>query len=74
MIFIDDIDLNDLYEKKKLQIILVDHHWITPKQFNEIVVEIIDHRTVKAGAIDLKEYVTIFVSSNQNSSFFVLFC
>lgn len=55
LIFIDDIDLNEWYEKQKLEIILVDHHLIHPKKFNEIVVEILDHRTFRADGISLKE-------------------
>jgi len=55
LIFIDDIDLNEWYEKQKLEIILVDHHLIHPNKFNEIVIEIFDHHTFRADAIPLKE-------------------
>ncbi|CAF3998924.1 unnamed protein product [Rotaria sp. Silwood2] len=54
MIFIDDINLNDLHDKNKLDIILVDHHCLSSK-FNEIVTEIIDHHLVKKDSIMLKD-------------------
>ncbi|CAF2317090.1 unnamed protein product [Rotaria sp. Silwood2] len=54
MIFIDDINLNDLHDKNKLDIILVDHHCLISK-FNEIVTEIIDHHLVKKDSIMLKD-------------------
>jgi inorganic pyrophosphatase/exopolyphosphatase len=55
MIFINDINLNDLYDKQKLEIILVDHHSLNSK-LNEIVVEIIDHHKSNEDTILLKEY------------------
>ena len=54
LIFIDDINLNDLSEKGKLEIVLVDHHSLRSK-LNEKVVEIIDHHQVKENSIVLKE-------------------
>jgi len=59
MIFINDINLNDLYDKQKLEIILVDHHSLNSK-LNEIVVEIIDHHQSNEDSILLKEYPRIF--------------
>ncbi|CAF0926019.1 unnamed protein product [Adineta steineri] len=55
VIFIDDINLNELYDQKKLEIILVDHHYLHSK-LNEAVVEIIDHHQIKKDSILLKEY------------------
>ncbi|CAF0919951.1 unnamed protein product [Adineta ricciae] len=58
LIFIDDINLNDLSEKGKLEIVLVDHHSLHSK-LNEEVVEIIDHHQVKENSIILKDYSKI---------------
>ena len=55
LIFIDDLDLNELYEQKKLEIVLVDHHSLRSK-LNGAVTEIIDHHHVQKDAIALKEY------------------
>ncbi|CAF0808838.1 unnamed protein product [Rotaria sp. Silwood1] len=54
MIFIDDINLNDLYDRNKLEIILVDHHCLYSK-FNKIVTQIIDHHPRKENSIVLKD-------------------
>ncbi|CAF0750443.1 unnamed protein product [Adineta steineri] len=54
VIFIDDINLNELYDQKKLEIILVDHHYLHSK-LNEAVVEIIDHHQIKKDSILLKD-------------------
>ncbi|CAF0861230.1 unnamed protein product [Rotaria sordida] len=54
MIFIDDIDLNYLYDKNKLEIILVDHHCLYSK-FNKIVTQIIDHHPLKENSIALQD-------------------
>lgn len=54
MIFLGDINLNELYCQKKLDIILVDHHSLNSK-FNELVIEIIDHHQIKKDSIKLKE-------------------
>jgi inorganic pyrophosphatase/exopolyphosphatase len=55
MIFIDDLNLNELYDEKKLEIILVDHY-TTRSKFDENVIEIIDHHHVEPDLIKLKEY------------------
>ncbi len=55
MIFIDDLNLNELHYQQKLEIILVDHHALTSK-FNDLVTEIIDHHQIKKDSIKLKEY------------------
>ena len=55
VIFINDINLNDLYDKNKLDIVLVDHHYLH-SQLNEAVVEIIDHHQIKKDSIKLQEY------------------
>lgn len=55
MIFFNDIDLNELYNQHKLEIILVDHNFLSSK-FNELVIEIIDHHQIKDNSIKLKEY------------------
>jgi inorganic pyrophosphatase/exopolyphosphatase len=54
MIFIDDINLNELYNQNKLEIILVDHHYLRSK-LNEIVIEIIDHHQIKTDSIVLQK-------------------
>ncbi len=55
MIFIDDINLNELYNQNKLEIILVDHHYLHSK-LNEIVIEIIDHHhQIKTDSIVLQK-------------------
>lgn len=59
MIFIDDVNLNELHEQNKLHIILVDHHYLRSK-LNEIVVEIIDHHQMKKDAIYLQKYFRRF--------------
>jgi inorganic pyrophosphatase/exopolyphosphatase len=56
MIFLDDIDLNELYNQEKLEIILVDHHSLNSK-FNEIIIEIIDHHQIEKDSIKLQEYI-----------------
>ena len=56
MIFITDLNLDELHALNKLHIILVDHHYLHSK-FNDLVVEIIDHHQIKQGAISLQEYV-----------------
>ncbi|CAF3570403.1 unnamed protein product [Rotaria sordida] len=53
VIFIDDINLNELYDKKKLEIILVDHHYLR-SQLNKVVIEIIDHHQIKEDSIILQ--------------------
>ena len=55
VIFITDMNLNELYGRKKLEIILVDHHYLS-SQLNEAVVEIIDHHQIKKDSIILQEY------------------
>jgi inorganic pyrophosphatase/exopolyphosphatase len=56
----DDINLHELNNQQKLEIILVDHHSLHSK-FNEIVIEIIDHHQIKNNSIKLKEYkINIF--------------
>ena len=55
MIFIDDVNLDELSEQQKLELILVDHHSLRSK-LNDKVVEIIDHHQVKENSIALKEY------------------
>ncbi len=55
MIFLDDIDLNELYNQEKLEIILVDHHSLNSK-FNNIIIEIIDHHKIEKDSIKLQEY------------------
>lgn len=57
MIFIDNIDLNDLYEQDKLQITLVDHHYLNSK-LNKVVIEIIDHHKARKDSISSHEYNT----------------
>jgi inorganic pyrophosphatase/exopolyphosphatase len=54
MIFINDIDLNELYNQEKLEIILVDHHSLKSK-LNDIVIEIIDHHQIEKDSIKLQE-------------------
>ncbi|UJR25440.1 hypothetical protein I4U23_006787 [Adineta vaga] len=54
LIFIDDINLDELFEKDKLEIILVDHHVLRSK-LNKKVIEIIDHHQIKENSILLKE-------------------
>lgn len=54
MIFINDINLNELCEQEKLEIILVDHHHLCSK-LNDHVTEIIDHHQVQKNIITLKE-------------------
>jgi len=56
VIFINDINLNELYNQEKLEIILVDHHYLRSK-LNKIVVEIIDHHQIKKDSIILQEYI-----------------
>jgi inorganic pyrophosphatase/exopolyphosphatase len=56
VIFIDDMNLNELSNQNKLEIILVDHHYLRSK-FNKIVVEIIDHHQIKKDSIILQKYV-----------------
>jgi len=56
VIFIDDSNLNELYNQKKLEIILVDHHYLRSK-LNEVVVEIIDHHPIKKDSIILQKYI-----------------
>jgi len=46
VIFINDINLNNLYNEHKLEIILVDHHYLR-SDLNQVVVEIIDHHQIK---------------------------
>jgi hypothetical protein len=55
MIFIDDINLKELNDQNKLQIILVDHYSLRSK-LDEKVIEIIDHHHVEKDSIKLKEY------------------
>lgn len=55
VIFIDDINLNELYHRKKLEIILVDHNYLRA-QLNEIVIEIIDHHQIQKDSIILQKY------------------
>ncbi len=55
MIFVNDLNLNELYNQKKLEIILVDHHYLRSK-LNEVVVEIIDHHQITKDSIILQEY------------------
>ena len=50
VIFINDIDLNQLYKQNKLEIVLVDHHYLR-SELNEAVVEIIDHHQVRKDSI-----------------------
>lgn len=54
VIFIHDIDLNKLYDQNKLEIILVDHHYLR-STLNEVVIEIIDHHQIKRDSIVLQE-------------------
>jgi len=54
VIFIQDIDLNELYDQNKLEIIFVDHHYLRSK-LNEAVIEIIDHHQIKKDSIVLQE-------------------
>lgn len=54
MIFIDDINLNELYYHNKLDIILVDHHSLTSK-LNDLVTEIIDHHQTRRESIKIDE-------------------
>lgn len=56
MVFIDDINLNQLYNQKKLEIILVDHHHLD-SELNKAVIEIIDHHSIKKDSIILQEYL-----------------
>ncbi|CAF1037678.1 unnamed protein product [Rotaria sp. Silwood1] len=53
VIFIDDINLNELYDQNKLEIILVDHHYLR-SQLNKVVIEIIDHHQIKKDSIILQ--------------------
>jgi inorganic pyrophosphatase/exopolyphosphatase len=55
VIFLNDINLNELYNQEKLEIILVDHHYLRSK-LNEVVVEIIDHHQIKKNSIILQKY------------------
>jgi inorganic pyrophosphatase/exopolyphosphatase len=55
MIFINDIDINELYNQEKLEIVLVDHHYL-PSKLNDAVIEIIDHHQIKKDSIVLQEY------------------
>lgn len=55
MIFIDDINLAELAEQQKLELVLVDHHSLR-SSLNDKVVEIIDHHRVNENSIALKEY------------------
>ncbi len=55
VIFINDINLTELYNQHKLEITLVDHHYLRC-QLNEVVVEIIDHHQVQKDSIVLKKY------------------
>jgi len=55
VIFINDINLNELYNQQKLEIVLVDHHYLHSK-LNECVIEIIDHHQIKKDSILLQEY------------------
>lgn len=52
--FLNDIDLNQLSNQNKLEIILVDHHYLRSK-FNKNVIEIIDHHQIKKNAIVLHD-------------------
>lgn len=54
MMFIRNINLSQLSNQKRLQIILVDHNIIT-SYLNDFVIEIIDHHQ-KTNGIKLKEY------------------
>jgi len=56
VIFINDINLNELYNQQKLEIVLVDHHYLRSK-LNEIVVEIIDHHQIEKDSIILQKYI-----------------
>ncbi len=56
VIFIDDINLNELFEEKKLEIILVDHNYLRSK-LNQVVIEIIDHHQIKKDSIVLQKYL-----------------
>lgn len=55
IIFINDLDLNELYNQGKLEIVLVDHHYLRTK-LNDAVIEIIDHHLRKKDSIVLQEY------------------
>lgn len=56
MIFINDIvDINELDNQEKLEIVLVDHHYL-PSKLNDAVIEIIDHHQIKKDSIVLQEY------------------
>lgn len=54
MIFINDINLNELYSQNKLDIILVDQHSL-PSKFNDRVIEIIDHHQTRRDSIKIDE-------------------
>lgn len=55
LIFVDDIDLQNLYEQQKLEIVLVDHNCLRSKELNSVVTEIIDHHQANYDSIPLKE-------------------
>ena len=55
LIFIDDINLQDLNDQQKLEIVLVDHNCLRSKALNSVVTEIIDHHQANYDYIDLKE-------------------
>ncbi|CAF3737109.1 unnamed protein product [Rotaria magnacalcarata] len=54
MIFIDSINLSDLYEQEKLEIVLVDHHSLRSK-LNQVVTEIIDHHSIETDSTILND-------------------
>jgi inorganic pyrophosphatase/exopolyphosphatase len=70
VIFINDINLNELYDQKKLEIILVDHHYLH-SQLNAVVVEIIDHHQIKKDAIILQEYEEIISFQKKTIRFLI---
>ncbi|CAF2425517.1 unnamed protein product [Rotaria sp. Silwood2] len=51
-IFIDDINLNKLYDQEKLELYLIDHYYLR-SQLNKVVIEIIDHHQIKKDSIIL---------------------
>ncbi|CAM4763624.1 unnamed protein product [Rotaria magnacalcarata] len=54
VICIDDINLNEIHNQRKLDIILVDHNYLN-SNLNENVIEIIDHHPLKNGSIMLQD-------------------
>lgn len=54
LIYLPDLNLDDLHAQGKLKLILVDHHYLRSK-LNEAVIEIIDHHQITENVIEITE-------------------